>query len=83
MSASATAISPRPSLPKNFLKASRVLRLQPMNLPIWRALQPSFMCVAKRGPAEISGTMENHRRKLGTDWVVTIGNQEFRGDGET
>jgi propionyl-CoA carboxylase alpha chain len=27
--------------------------------------------------AEISGTMENHRRKLGTDWMVTIGNQEF------
>ena len=27
--------------------------------------------------SEISGTMENHRRKLGTDWVVTIGKQEF------
>jgi propionyl-CoA carboxylase alpha chain len=26
---------------------------------------------------EISGTMVNHRRKLGTDWVVTIGHQEF------
>jgi propionyl-CoA carboxylase alpha chain len=26
---------------------------------------------------EISGTMENHRRKLGPDWVVKIGDQEF------
>ncbi len=27
--------------------------------------------------AEISGTMENHRRKLGTEWVVKIGDKEL------
>ncbi len=39
----------------------------------WRQLRPSSTRKFKGGAAQISGTIGNHSRKVGKDWVVKLG----------